>query len=210
MIFEQIDTGGDRNFAYLVGDETTGKAAVFDPANNPKKVMSRVKHYGLEVVFLFNTHGHFDHAGGNDTVLAQSNAELITGQGATDGAEYSLGDVSLKVILTPGHTTDSICILASAPGEPGKLITGDTLFVGKVGGTGYGDDARDEYDSLHQKLMTLPDDVEVWPGHDYGVAPISTIGNEKKTNPFILRETYEDFLELKKNWLAYKAEHGIQ
>ena len=86
---------------------------------------------------------------------------------------------------SPGHSTDSICILAAAPGETARLITGDTLFVGKVGGTGYGADARAEYDSLHKKLMTLPDETEVWPGHDYGVAPSSTIGNEKETNPFL-------------------------
>jgi glyoxylase-like metal-dependent hydrolase (beta-lactamase superfamily II) len=92
---------------------------------------------------------------------------------------------------------------------PGQLFTGDTLFVGKVGGTGYGDDAREEYDSLHQKLMTLPDDTVVWPGHDYGVAPQSTIGHEKETNPFILRPDFQSFVELKRNWLAYKAEHGI-
>jgi glyoxylase-like metal-dependent hydrolase (beta-lactamase superfamily II) len=113
-------------------------------------------------------------------------------------------------LCTPGHTEDSICVLVKAPGEPGKLVTGDTLFVGKVGGTGYGDDARAEYDSLHEKLLRLPDDTEVWPGHDYGVAPSSTIGREKKTNPFLLCESFETFVELKRNWLRYKAEHGIE
>jgi glyoxylase-like metal-dependent hydrolase (beta-lactamase superfamily II) len=82
--------------------------------------------------------------------------------------------------------------------------------VGKVGGTDYGPGAREEYDSLHSKLMTLPDETEVWPGHDYGVAPNSTIGHEKQTNPFILRETFEEFVDLKRNWLEYKREHGIQ
>jgi glyoxylase-like metal-dependent hydrolase (beta-lactamase superfamily II) len=193
----------------LIGNGPTKQAAVIDPANNPKKVMSRVKHYGLRVAYLFNTHGHFDHANGNEAVLAQENAELITGKNGRDGGEYPMGDVTLKVIHTPGHTTDSICILASEPGHVSKLITGDTLFVGKVGGTGYGEDARAEYDSLHDKLMILPDEVEVWPGHDYGVAPSSSIGHEKKTNPFILRDSFDSFVELKKNWLAYKAEHGI-
>ncbi|MBU0755266.1 MAG: MBL fold metallo-hydrolase, partial [Planctomycetes bacterium] len=123
MIFEQIATGGDRNFAYLVGDDSTRKAAVFDPANDPKKVMSRAKHYGLEVVYLFNTHSHMDHAGGNDVVQERANVDLITGELALDDAEYSLGDVTLKVIHTPGHTQDGICILVTAPNEPGRLIT---------------------------------------------------------------------------------------
>ena len=206
MIFEQIRTGGDRNFAYLVGDEETKQAAVVDPSNDPALVLERAKENGLEVKYLINTHGHYDHTDGNSHVQSKTNAELFSG---TDGETVSLGDVELKIIHTPGHTSDGVCILASAPGETSKLMTGDTLFVGKVGGTGYGDDARAEYDSIHRKLMTLPDETEVWPGHDYGVAPSSTIGNEKETNPFILRESFEDFVNLKRNWPAYKREHGI-
>jgi glyoxylase-like metal-dependent hydrolase (beta-lactamase superfamily II) len=208
MIFEQIRTGGDRNFAYLVGDEKTKQAAVVDPSNDPELVLERAEKHGLEVKLLVNTHGHYDHTDGNSLVQSMTSAELVAGP-AADGKTFSLGDVELKIIHTPGHTTDGICMLASAPGETAKLMTGDTLFVGKVGGTGYGDDARAEYDSIHEKLMTLPDETEVWPGHDYGVAPNSTIGNEKETNPFILRESFEDFVDLKRNWLAYKREHGI-
>lgn len=208
MIFEQIRTGGDRNFAYLVGDEKTKQAAVVDPSNDPGLVLERAEKHGLEVKYLINTHGHYDHTDGNSHIQSKTDAELVAGA-AADGETFSLGDVELKIIHSPGHTTDGICILASAPGGPGKLLTGDTLFVGKVGGTGYGDDARAEYDSLHDRLMTLPDETEVWPGHDYGVAPSSTIGNEKETNPFILRKSFEDFVDLKRNWLAYKREHGI-
>ena len=211
MIFEQIRTGGDRNFAYLVGDETTGEAVVVDPANDPEKVLARAAHHGLEVVYLVNTHGHYDHAGGNDTVLARTGAKLLRAGpgGVADGETFSLGEVGFTCIHTPGHTPDSMCVLFTAPGGPGRLVTGDTLFVGKVGGTGYGEDARAEYDSLHGKLMTLPEDTEVWPGHDYGTAPSSTIGREKRTNPFLLRESFEAFVELKRNWAAYKKEHGI-
>jgi glyoxylase-like metal-dependent hydrolase (beta-lactamase superfamily II) len=200
--------GGDRNFAYLVGDESTKKAAVADPAYHPEKLLARAEELGLEVMYLINTHGHFDHTSGNDHVLSRTRAKLICGK-AKDGAVFSLGRVELKVIHTPGHTTDSICVLATAPGEHGRLITGDTLFVGKVGGTGFGRDARDEYESLHEKLMTLPPETEVWPGHNYGVAPSSTIAHEKETNPFILRENFEAFVDLKRNWAAYKEEHGI-
>ena len=211
MIFEQICTGGDRNFAYLAGDKTTGRAAVVDPANDPEKVLERAAHHGLEVIYLVNTHEHYDHAGGNDTVLARTQAKLLKAGrgGVADGETLSLGEVRFTCIHTPGHTPDSMCVLFLAPGEPGRLVTGDTLFVGKVGGTGYGEDARAEYRSLHEKLMTLPGDTEVWPGHDYGLASSSTIGHEKRTNPFLLRESFESFVELKRNWLAYKKEHGI-
>ena len=212
MIFEQIAVGGDRNFAYLIGDEETRTAAVVDPAYNPELVLERADARGLEVVYLINTHGHYDHASGNDHVLSRTKAKLLTGGpgGVADEAKVALGIVELTFLHTPGHTPDSICVLATEAGKPGKLVTGDTLFVGKVGGTGYGDDARAEYDSFHGKLMLLPDEVEVWPGHDVGVAPSSTIGHERRTNPFLLRESFEEFVELKRNWLEYKREHGIQ
>jgi glyoxylase-like metal-dependent hydrolase (beta-lactamase superfamily II) len=90
------------------------------------------------------------------------------------------------------------------------LITGDTLFVGKVGGTDLGDGARREYDSLHNKLMTLPDHIEVWPGHNFGSAPSSTIGNERRTNPFLQQKSFEDFVHLKAHWIQYKREHGLK
>ncbi len=208
MIFEQIRTGGDRNFAYLVGDEKTKKAAVVDPSNDPAAVLASAETHGLEVVYLVNTHGHYDHTDGNSHVLSKTKAELIAG-GVADGEKRSLGEIELTFIRTPGHTQDGICMLAAAPGEAAKLMTGDTLFVGKVGGTGCEADTRAEYDSLHKKLMTLPDETEVWPGHDYGTAPSSDIGSEKKTNPFLLRETFDDFVDLKRNWAAYKREHNI-
>jgi glyoxylase-like metal-dependent hydrolase (beta-lactamase superfamily II) len=212
MIFEQIPVGGDRNFAYLIGDEESKQAAVVDPAFKPAEVLKRAAAAGLEIVYLINTHGHYDHADGNDVILASTKARLITGGPgrAADGASFSLGKIELTIIHTPGHSADSVCVLAAEPGKPGKLVTGDTLFVGKVGGTGFGDDARAEYDSLRKKLMVLPEDTEVWPGHDVGVAPCSTIGHEKRTNPFLLRETFEDFVDLKRNWLEYKKQHGIK
>ena len=123
---------------------------------------------------------------------------------ASDGSALELGELTLRIIWTPGHTHDGICILVED-----VLITGDTLFVGKVGGTGFGDDARAEYDSLHRKILTLPDHIRVFPGHDYGVRPESTIGDEKKENPFLLRDSFETFVDLKRNWAAYKEEHGI-
>jgi glyoxylase-like metal-dependent hydrolase (beta-lactamase superfamily II) len=81
--------------------------------------------------------------------------------------------------------------------------------VGKVGGTDLGPGAHREWESL-KKLMRLPDQLEVWPGHNYGAAPTSTIGREKKTNPFLLQPTFEAFIDLKANWLEYKKKHGIK
>ena len=89
------------------------------------------------------------------------------------------------------------------------MFTGDTLFVGKVGGTDLVDGARKQFDALHSRLMRLPDSTRVLPGHDVGVRPESTILHERETNPFIVRTRFEDFVDLKRNWARYKEEHGI-
>ena len=212
MVFEQIRVGGDRNFAYLIGDEASREAAVVDPAYDPEMVLSRCRELDLTPRYLINTHGHSDHVNGNDHLLAHSKAKLIAwGQeDFQDGQTIGLGKVTLTFLHTPGHTEDSICILVTAEGETPRLVTGDILFVGKVGGTDLGAGARMEYDSLRDRIMTLANETEVWPGHDYGVAPSSTIGHERETNPFLLRKSFEEFVELKENWAEYKQIHGIK
>ena len=209
MLLEQIRTNGDRTFSYLIADRACGKAALVDPGYDPEKLCARVKALDLALELVINTHGHPDHTGGNRYVLAHTGAKLAAfGRGdvpLADGSVLPLGTLELKILHTPGHTPDGICILAGD-----ALLTGDTLFVGKVGGTDFGAGARAEYDSLHRKILTLPDHVRVLPGHDYGVRPESSIGREKRENPFILRQSFEAFLDLKRNWEEYKREHGIK
>jgi glyoxylase-like metal-dependent hydrolase (beta-lactamase superfamily II) len=209
MIFEQIRTGGDRTFSYLIGDEESSEAAVADPGYDPEMLLERVAERGLKLKYVINTHDHFDHTGGNRTMLEATGARLASYNSRDvplkDGAVMTLGSLELHVLHTPGHTRDGICIIVDD-----VVLTGDTLFVGKVGGTDFGEGARTEYESLHNKLLTLPDHLRVFPGHDYGVRPSSTIGDEKRENPFLLRKDFKDFLHLKKNWEAYKRKHGIQ
>jgi glyoxylase-like metal-dependent hydrolase (beta-lactamase superfamily II) len=211
MIFEQILIGGDRNYSYLVGDKKGGECAVVDPSYDPGRMVKLAKKHDLKIRYVFVTHDHPDHTSGIESISKSTGAEIASfsgshGKKVKDGEVLKAGALEFRIIHTPGHTPDSICLLAG-----GKLMTGDTLFVGKVGGTDYfGGDAQDEYDSLHKKLMTLPEETEVWPGHNYGVKPCSTIGNEKKTNPFLLRKTFEDFIDLKENWAEYKLKHGIK
>jgi glyoxylase-like metal-dependent hydrolase (beta-lactamase superfamily II) len=210
MIFFQITSGGDRNYGYLVGCENTKKAAVVDPSPDPRPCFEKAQELGLTVEYVINTHTHFDHTGGNK-FFKKKGAQLVTHKSARkgdvqvdDGDTLNVGDVTLSFIHTPGHTTESMCVLADK-----ELMGGDTLFVGKVGGTGTREAALTEFDSL-KKLMQLDEDVRVWPGHNYGVRPSSTIGEELKSNPFILRlNSFEDFYWLKQNWAAYKLEHGI-
>ncbi|HHE46550.1 MAG TPA: MBL fold metallo-hydrolase [Bacteroidetes bacterium] len=212
MVVEQFLMGGDRNFGYLVGDDKTGKALVVDPAYTPERIVDFAREKGLTIEYVFNTHRHHDHSNGNAVMekltgiraLAFGDIDPVTGREVADGAVFPLGSLEARIIHTPGHTEDSICILVGD-----ALFTGDTLFVGKVGGTGFGEDARREYESIHNKLMTLPGKTRVFPGHNVGIAPHSTIDNERKTNPFLLRPDFESFVELKQNWLEYKREHGI-
>jgi len=214
MLFEQIDADGDRNFAYLFADEATREAVLVDPGGPTDRILDHVLGQNLEVKYVVNTHSHLDHSGGNRKVQDRTGARVVlhesvcgrpdTEIGVKDGDELKVGGLTLKFIHTPGHTDDSVCVLCG-----NKLCTGDTLFVGKVGGTGFGEDAREEYDSIHQKIMTLPEDVEICPGHNYGVAPTSTVGHERRTNPFLLRKSFEEFVDLKRNWLEYKRIHGI-
>ena len=212
MPVKQFKVGGDRNFGYLAWDEETRESFIVDPAYSPKMIIDYAHESGLLIKYIFNTHAHFDHTNGNAeaaqitgvSAVGFDDYEHLTDQDISDGSILPLGKKKIKIIYTPGHTDDSICILFED-----SLFTGDTLFVGKVGGTGFGTDARLEYDSLHQKLMTLPNDTKIYPGHDYGVAPESTIAHEKGTNPFLLRPDFESFVDLKKNWAEYKKEHGI-
>ena len=213
MIFQQIRAGGDRNFGYLIGDEETREAAVVDPSYSPERLIQAAKEHNLKIVYVIGTHAHGDHVTGNPAIRGKTDARIVMHTSSpgsvdirvADGDTLKLGNLELKVIHTPGHTPDGICILVGD-----KLVTGDTLFVGKVGGTGTDEAARIEHDSLFNKLMKLNDAIEVYPGHDYGVAPTSTIGHERQTNPFLLRRDFKDFKSLKDNWLAYKQEHGIK
>ncbi|MEA2062836.1 MAG: MBL fold metallo-hydrolase [Gemmatimonadota bacterium] len=213
MIFEQVRTGGDRNFGYFIADRPGGCAAVVDPSGSPGMFLELLEEHSCVLKFVILTHDHFDHTGGVKELVGRSAGLVVmhkqAGRAADlpaeDGETLDIGDLELKIIHTPGHTPDSICVLCRD-----VLLTGDTLFVGKVGGTDLGEGAKTEYDSLHRKLMTLPDETRVFPGHDYGVAPSSTIGNEKKTNPFILCKSLEQFVHLKANWAEYKRKHGIE
>lgn len=208
----QIETGGDRNFGYLVGDVAHREAAVIDPSYMPKRFLEAAAKPGLKITYVIGTHSHNDHTKGMAEIRKKVGATSVRHKSSRgrpdirviDGDELHVGGLTLKIIHTPGHTPDSICILIGD-----ELITGDTLFVGKVGGTRTRNMARKEFDSLY-RLLTLDDSVKICPGHDFGASPKSTIGHERETNPFLLRTDFEDFMWLKDNWEEYKREHGIQ
>lgn len=214
MVFEQIQAGGDRNFAYLIGDDATREAAIVDPSYAPERALDLAMRHGLSVRYVISTHSHPDHIAGNALVLERTEAIEVLHESSPhpsrlrvkDNGELTVGSIKLRFLHTPGHIPDHVCVLAG-----GMLLTGDILFVGKVGGTGAhfkGSDPKQQWESL-QRLVKLDAAIEVWPGHDYGIAPSSTIGHEVATNPFLLCKNLEEFLNLKDHWAEYKKAHNI-
>ena len=187
------------NFAYLIGDENTGLAAVVDPAWDIEKILKVARKNNLRIVYAINTHHHPDHTSGNDELVNATGAKIVAHEasrkrkdiGAKDGETLHLGSLELKLILTPGHSPDHMCILVN-----GKLMTGDALFVGECGRTDLpGGNSEQLYDSLFNKLMKLADDVEVYPGHNYGPKTHSTIGYEKTHNYILKPRTAKEFVQ---------------
>ncbi len=214
MIFEQIRVDGDRNFGYLIGDENSRDAAIVDASYAPARVLERAEAHKLKVRFVISTHSHPDHIAGNAYIVERTSAPEILHESTAypcsrrvrDNDELAVGKLQLRFLHTPGHIPDHVCVLVE-----NKLLTGDILFVGKIGGTGPRfpqSDPRQQWDSLH-RLMGLDGRIEVWPGHDYGVRPSSTIADEIATNPFLLTKTFDEFLYLKDHWSEYKKAHNI-
>ena len=216
LVFEQVPVGGDRNFAYLLGDRDARQAVLIDPSYAPGRLVERARAQGLRVTHIINTHGHPDHTNGNDEasrltgapVAAFEASTMIAPQvGLSDGSELQVGSLRLQCRHVPGHCEDHLTIFEPAWN---LLFTGDLIFVGKVGGTRSDQDALTEWASLQAVLAATPDEATVWPGHDYGARPSSTMAMEKAMNPFLLCEDVEAFLQLKANWAAFKKEHGLR
>ena len=202
MFFKQIKGEGS-NFSYVIADENTREAAVVDPDFNSDEIRSLLADENLKLLFIINTHDHIDHIIGNDELKVRFDAKAVAhrlSKNATDvrvdeGDIIRVGNVSVKVVYTPGHSADSICLLV----DDKKLLTGDTLLVGSVGTTAMpGGDSRSMYHSIFKKLLLLKDDVEIYPGHDRGMRPSSTLGEEKRSNRALQTRSFEEFAELMK------------
>ncbi len=201
MIIKTLPVGQLESNCYIIADEDTLKAIVIDPGDEPDRIIEDLD--GLTVEHIVLTHAHFDHAGavgeiknatGAKIVIHENEKEHYAGikdQGAfwgfnlsdlpepdtfvKDGDEIVLGSFAFTVIHTPGHTPGGICLYL-----PEVVITGDTLFRGSVGRTDFPGGSIAELKNSFKRLMTLPDDTQVLPGH----GPASTIGHEKSMNMF--------------------------
>jgi len=201
MIFKQVPVGSFQNFAYIIGDKTTKNAALVDPAWEVDKLLQLCAEMGLAVSLVINTHSHSDHVGGNEAVSRRTGAKVVAHVSSPvhkdipvkDSDTINVGDIIVKVIHTPGHCPDHICLLVE-----NKVLTGDTLFVGECGRTDLaGGNSGEMYDSLN-KLLKLDDNIEVYPGHDYGSKKSSTIGYERQNNYTLKKRTREQFIQFMK------------
>jgi glyoxylase-like metal-dependent hydrolase (beta-lactamase superfamily II) len=210
---KQIPIGPFQVLTYIVS--CSGKAAIIDPAGDEDRIISIIEKSGLEPLYILNTHAHADHIFGNrrlrdyfgipvcmheeekrffsdKRVIKQMEKELgiktdfFVDKELKDGQILPLGDCTIKVIHTPGHSPGSVCFLIEK-----NLFTGDTLFVGAAGRTDIIGGSLDLLLSSLKRLIELPPDTIVWPGHDYGEKPYSTIAEEKKQNPYITDFLYE-------------------
>ena len=200
MKVHQIEVGNMQNFTYILEDEDTGEAIILDPSWNLDEIQQIITRKALTVKFIVNTHHHFDHTLGNEAISKDTGAKIIQHESSTlnhdisvsDGHSIKFGNSELKVLHTPGHSKDSICLVGD-----GKIFTGDTLFVGNCGRVDLpGGSAKELYHSLHDILSKLDDDLILYSGHNYGSTPSSTIGNEKQTNFVMQKRTEEEFVEL--------------
>ena len=202
MLFKQVKMHGD-NFSYLIADENTKEAAVVDPGFDAREIENFLNGENLKLIFIINTHDHIDHVHGNDELRKRFGAKTVAHRlskitadvNVDEGDVIRVGDVSVKVFYTPGHSADSICLLVNDK----KLLTGDTMFVGSIGSTAMiGGDSSSMYDSLFNKLLKLEDDVEVYPGHDRGERKSSTLSEEKRSNKALQARSVAEFIELVK------------
>ncbi|MBA4393068.1 MAG: hydroxyacylglutathione hydrolase [Desulfobacca sp.] len=191
MIVRQIPAGFMDVFSYLIGCEKTRDALAIDPGGDVNRIVAKAKEDGLTIKYIFNTHHHFDHTGGNEALKKVTGAKIVIHALEDDFMKgpskadirlkdekiFQMGEIPLQIIHTPGHTPGGLCLYAD-----GQLFTGDTLFVGDSGRTDLTGGHRPTLGASIRRLMALPEDTIVWPGHDYGPTPSSTIAHEKRTN----------------------------
>ena len=209
MNIQQVKLSKMATFCYLFIDDATRTCALIDPAFDTGRLLETASDHGLQITHIINTHYHSDHTAGNAAVAAATGAKiyihcldaaalgklsnrcfsrLLGGKGSPppdvlleDKDTIEIGASALAVVHTPGHTPGGICLQAGS-----HLFTGDTLFVGSAGRTDLpGGNRRQLETSIATRICSLPGETVIWPGHDYGSRPSSTVAREKRSNPFM-------------------------
>lgn len=219
MQFKQFYLGCLAHASYYIGSET--EAAIVDPQRDVEQYLAEAEANNQQIKYIIETHLHADFVSGHHELAEKTGAKIVFGKQANaafehiavkDGDNLTVGNVNLKFIETPGHTPEGISVIVETVGEPDKILTGDTLFIGDVGrpdlagGKGFNaaQMAGMMYDSLHEKILKLPDETEVYPAHGAGSLcgknmskeTWSTIGEQRKSNHALQPMSKEAFVEM--------------
>jgi hydroxyacylglutathione hydrolase len=214
LYFKQLEIGPMQNYVYLIGSTETHKVAVVDAAWDIDTILKIAKQDEMEITHAFVTHTHPDHVGGGfagmeiagvtellekckaKVVVHKAEAEFLKGLSASDliktdsGDKIDVGGIEIELMHTPGHTPGSQCFLFD-----GRVVSGDTMFIDACGRVDFpGGNAEQMYYSLTQKLAALPDSTILFPGHNYAPLKQATIGEQKKTNPYLKFASLKQFL----------------
>jgi hydroxyacylglutathione hydrolase len=214
LYFKQIEIGPMQNYVYLIGSTQTRKVAVVDAAWEIDTILNIAAKDDVEITHVFVTHTHPDHVGGRfsgieiagvtellskckaKVVVHKAEAEFLKELSPPDiiksdsGDKIDVGGLEIQLLHTPGHTPGSQCFLFD-----NGIVSGDTLFIDACGRVDFpGGNAEQMYYSLTQKLMALPDETILFPGHNYARLPHATIGEQKKTNPYLRYSSLKQFL----------------
>jgi hydroxyacylglutathione hydrolase len=214
LYFKQIEIGPMQNYVYLVGSTETRKVAVVDAAWEIDTILKIAAEDDVEITHAFVTHTHPDHVGGSfagveiaginellsrckaKVVVHKAEAEVLKDLAPSDivkaesGDKINVGGVEIQLLHTPGHTPGSQCFLVE-----NRIVSGDTLFIDACGRVDFpGGNPEQMYNSLTLKLMALPDETILFPGHNYAPKPHATLGEQKKTNPYLRFSSLKQFL----------------
>jgi len=223
MLLKQIrSTDGTGTLSYFLVDEKTNEAVLIDPNfEDVQKLLYAKDEMGIEIKYIIDTHTHADHISGAGELakltgarvvmhektkdkwkvvdegdkfgignILRANAKIKIDQYVNDGDILELGSLKLKILHTPGHTDNHISVLCED-----KIFTGDLLLIGQAGRSDLpGGNPSDQYDSLFNKIATLPDDTKIYPGHDYEENEYSLLKDEKKNNPFLGKRTKDEYI----------------
>ena len=202
MIFRQLFEKETSTYTYLLAGKPGGEALLIDPVESEvPKYLTLLRELDLRLVFAVDTHVHADHvtalgalrdASACSTIMGQQSRAECVSRKVTDGERIRIDGVDLRALYTPGHTDDSYSLVM-----PDRVFTGDTLLIRGTGRTDFQNgDPREQYDSLFNKLLSLPDDTLVYPGHDYKGWTVSTIGEERAFNPRLQVASEQEYVDL--------------